>query len=215
MKEFNFESCFEIKELLGKRADNELKLLELIEEVPADSIYYHTHSYFLRHRYIAGAYPNDFATWAAIQLRDRLLGEKLAAITSSGDSIEDIRLKIVETLDSHICELKTIPSIVIGEPFYFMQSKIIRVPTGISAKNLKEFIEALEVVDASVIYNHIYEARLRDKKNMSDFSHWIDEVLGLNSLAKQIEKLDCYMYSLEGLRKQLLDLCKKNFKNGK
>jgi len=38
--------CIEIKELLGKKADDEQELLELIEEVPLDSIYYHTHSYF-------------------------------------------------------------------------------------------------------------------------------------------------------------------------
>jgi len=63
--------CIEIKKLLGKKADDEQELLELIEEVPLDSIYYHTHSYFLRHYYIAGAYPNDFDDWAAIQVRDR------------------------------------------------------------------------------------------------------------------------------------------------
>ena len=53
MKEFHFMCCIEIKELLGKRADDEQELLELIEEVPIDSIYYHTHSYFLRHFHIA------------------------------------------------------------------------------------------------------------------------------------------------------------------
>ncbi|MFC1592671.1 DUF5752 family protein, partial [Candidatus Omnitrophota bacterium] len=77
MHEFIFMGCIEIRELLGKSADNEQELMELIEEVSIDSIYYHTHSYFLRHFYIAGPYPNDFANWAAIQVRDRVLGEKL------------------------------------------------------------------------------------------------------------------------------------------
>jgi hypothetical protein len=33
-------SCMELREVLGKRANDEHRLLELIEEVPADSIYY-------------------------------------------------------------------------------------------------------------------------------------------------------------------------------
>ena len=209
MMEFHFESCIEIKELLGKRADDEMELLELIEEVPADSIYYHMHSYFLRHRYIAGIYPNDFATWAAVQVRDRVLGEKLAAVTPWGDGIEGIRSELIDILDRHITEIKTVPSVASGQPFYFMQSKIIKVHTGIFANNLNEFIEALKVIDASVIYNHVYEARLRDRRNRSDFSHWIDEVLGLKELAGRIEQVDCYMYTLEGFRSQLLNVCTK------
>ena len=65
MDAFEFKGCIEIKELLGKKADDELKLLELIEEVPVDSIYYHMYSYFLRHRYVTEPYPNDFANWAS------------------------------------------------------------------------------------------------------------------------------------------------------
>jgi uncharacterized protein DUF5752 len=52
----------ELREVLGKRAMDEHRLLELIEEVPADSIYYHTHSYFLRHAYTQQLYSNEFAT---------------------------------------------------------------------------------------------------------------------------------------------------------
>ncbi|MDD5070493.1 MAG: DUF5752 family protein [Candidatus Omnitrophica bacterium] len=215
MNEFNFKGCFEIRELLGKRADDELALLELIEEVPADSIYYHTSSYFLRHFYIAGAYPNDFATWAAVQIRDRVLGEKLAVITPSGNKgIEDIRLELIDILDDHLSGLKTIPAVSYGQPLYFMQSKIIVIPTGIAVGNLFDFKEALRTIDASAIYNHVYEARLRDRKGRSDFSHWIDEVLGMPDLAQKFEQIDSYMYSLEGLRSKFLNLCEKALSNG-
>jgi hypothetical protein len=40
--------------MLGRSARDERQLLEAIEEVPLDSIYYHTHSFMLRQRYIAG-----------------------------------------------------------------------------------------------------------------------------------------------------------------
>ncbi|MGB8951159.1 MAG: DUF5752 family protein [Candidatus Aminicenantales bacterium] len=210
MHEFHFIGCVEIRELLGKRADDERELLELIEEVSADSIYYHTHSYFLRHHYIAGPYPNDFANWVAIQVRDRVLGEKLAAITPSGNkSIEDIRAELIETIDCHLSHIPIVPSVVYGQPFYFMQSRITEVPTGLKAGNLAEFMEALSLTDASALYNHIFEARLRGRKGRSDFAIWLEEALQMKELADRFERVDSYMYSLEGLRTKLLDLCQR------
>src|SRR5262249_16335666 len=83
----------------ARRAADGQELLDGLEEVPLDSIYFHTHSYFLRHPYIAGPYPNDFANWAAIQLRDRVLGERLAVIDPSevGD-LEALRNELVTIL---------------------------------------------------------------------------------------------------------------------
>ena len=77
---FFFTGCWELREMVGRSARDEQQLLEAIEEIPPDSLSYHTHSFFLRHKYIAGPYPNDFATWAAIQVRDRVLGEKLGIL---------------------------------------------------------------------------------------------------------------------------------------
>ena len=44
------------------------------------SIYYHTHTYFLRHSHVERLYPNDFAQWVAMEVRDHVLGERLAVI---------------------------------------------------------------------------------------------------------------------------------------
>ncbi|MBU0709097.1 MAG: hypothetical protein KJ793_00070 [Candidatus Omnitrophica bacterium] len=207
MTEFHFTGCIEIKELLGKKANDERELLELIEEVPIDSIYYHTHSYFLRHFYIAGPYPNDFANWVAIQVRDRVLGEKLASVTPMHNkSLEDIRIELVDIIDDHLFDIKFVPAVVYGQPFYFMKSTIIEVPTGIVVKSLSEFTAALKIVDASAIYNHIFEARMRDRLGKTDFSIWLESSLGLKGLADKIEVLDSYMYSLESLREKLLQL---------
>ncbi|MGD2278836.1 MAG: DUF5752 family protein [Candidatus Omnitrophota bacterium] len=210
MKTFKFTGCIELKELLAEKADNELQLLTLIEDVPTDSIYYHTHSYFLRHFYLAGQYPNDFANWAALQVRDRVLGEKLGIVTPSGDkSIEDIRTELLDIIDNHLSSIKAVPSAVYGEPFYFMKSKVMEIPMGISVDNLSDFVEAFKTIHASAIYNHIFEARLRLKKGKSDFSIWLDEVLGMDELAENIEKIDCYMYSLEDLRTKIINLCER------
>ena len=210
MDAFEFKGCIEIKELLGKKADDELKLLELIEEVPIDSIYYHMHSYFLRHRYVRGPYPNDFANWAALQVRDRVLGEQLASVTSGRfKSLEDIRLELIDIIDKHLSTLHTIPFIGYGQPFYFMKSKIIEITTCVKVTTFDEFKEALRTVDVSAIYNHVFEARLRIRKGKSDFALWLKEALGKQELASKIELLDSYMYSLEGLRNKLVELCER------
>ena len=56
---FSFIGCSELQESIAHQADDEKELAELIEEVPLDSIHFHTHSYFLRHGLIEGTYPND------------------------------------------------------------------------------------------------------------------------------------------------------------
>jgi hypothetical protein len=213
MKEFNFTDCIEIKVLLGKKADDELHMMELIEEVPDDSIYYHMHSYFLRHVYVSGPYPNDFANWAAIQVRDRVLGEKLATVSPArSKTINDIRYELIDTIDKHLHDMRMIPSVVYGEPFYFMKSIITEVPTDIKVTSLSGFAEALKIVDASAIYNHVFEARYRIKRDKSDFAVWLNDVLGLKDLAEKFELVDSYMYTLEGLREKYLQLCGRELK---
>ena len=194
--------------MVGRSARDEQQLLEAIEEIPLDSLSYHTHSFFLRHAYIAGPYPNDFATWAAIQVRDRVLGEKLGILDPYDfENLEALRAEIVNIVDEHLSQLQIIPRVVYGEPFYFMQSRIIEVPTGLEARTLTEFRKILATVDISAVYYHNFEAMLRLGRRMGDFSLWIEEQLHLPELAQKISRLDFYMTSLESIRHRILKLC--------
>jgi hypothetical protein len=205
---FFFTGCWELREMVGRSARDEQQLLEAIEEIPLDSLSYHTHSFFLRHKYIAGPYPNDFATWAAIQVRDRVLGERLGILDPYDfENLEALRTEIVNIIDEHLSQLQIIPRVVYGEPFHFMQSRIIEVPTGLEARSLTEFREILASVDASVIYYHNFEAMLRLGRRKGDFALWIEEQLDLSDLAKRISSIDFYMISLEFIRQRIVKLC--------
>jgi hypothetical protein len=205
---FFFTGCWELREMVGRSARDEQQLLEAIEEIPLDSLSYHTHSFFLRHKYIAGPYPNDFATWAAIQVRDRVLGEKLGILDPYDfENLEALRTEIVNIIDEHLSQLQIIPRVIYGEPFHFMQSRIIEVPTGLEARTLTEFRNILVTVDASVVYYHSFEAILRLGRRMGDFALWIEEQLELPELAKKISKIDFYMTSLESIRHRIIKLC--------
>ncbi len=205
---FTFIGCSELQELLGKKADDEKELAELLEEVPVDSVYFHTHSYFLRHSVIAGAYANDFAHWVVTQVRDRVLGERLAVLDPFDfASLEELREEIISIIDDHLSRTSVVPRVIFGESFHFNQSRIIEVPTGLQARTLSEFRNALAEVDASAIYYHMFEARFRLHREESDFAFWVRQALGLPDLAAKLRAINPYLGSLERLRSGLLVAC--------
>jgi trehalose synthase-fused probable maltokinase len=204
---FAFTACLELLESLGVRAENERQLADLIDEVPQDSIYYHTHGFFLRHKFVAGAYPNDFATWAAVQVRDRVLGERLAMVDPAGfANLQGLREELVSIIDDHLRGLTIVPGIILGEPFEFIQSRIVEIPTGLQVRSLQEFRDALLTVDVSAIYFHLVEARLRLGRGQNDFAAWLEHGLGLPELAARARALDVYAGSLERTRGRIIQL---------
>ena len=205
---FHFHTCWELPEMLGRRAFNERELLEHLEEVPLDSIYFHTHSSCLRQRGVPGVYPNDFATWAAIQVRDRVLGEKLGIIDPQDMSdLESLRTEVVSLIDDHLSQLGSVPRVILGEPFFFMQSRVLEIPTGVKVRTLAEFRNALGEIDAAVIYMHVVEARGRRGRRRNDFAAWIDEQLGLPELAAAVARTNPFPFGLEEVRRRLVALC--------
>ncbi len=212
-KAFGFVGCWELREMLGRSAHDEQQLLEAIEEIPLDSLYYHTLSFFLRNKYIAGPYPNDFATWAAIQVRDRVLGEKLSILDPYDfENLESMRAEIVAIIGRHLSLLPIIPRVIYGEAFYFMQSRIIEVPTGLEARTLPEFRDILATVDVSSIYYHCFEAMLRLGRRRGDFALWIEDQLENQDLAVAISNLNLFMSSLETIRHRIINLCDRAIK---
>jgi hypothetical protein len=207
---FSFVGCVEIKEMLGRQARDESELLLHLEEVPPDSIYFHTYSYFLRHSYLKGQYPNDFATWAAEEVGDSVLGERLGILNPFAfESVEALRNELITIMDDHLNDLQVVPRVVHGEPFEFMSSRIIEIPTGVEVESLSDFISALREIEGSAIYFHVFEARLRLGKPQSDFSIWLETALGQKELAARIDALDPYFLRLEILRSRIVDMCQE------
>ena len=202
---FRFLGCIELREILGLRARDERELMELMEQVPAGSIYYHTHSVFLRHHRFPGSYPNDFANWVASQVGDQVLGERLAVIDPfEFPDLERLREELVSAIDDHIATLHPVPRVVFGEPFFFVQSHVAEVPLDIEVRSLAEFCRTLQVVDASSIYFHMLEARVRRGKRRGDFVEWLEEALGLTAQAEQVARINPYLGGLERIRAEVL-----------
>ncbi len=212
---FGFVACLELREFVGVRAENERQLAELIEQVPLDSIYYHTHGFLLRHKFVAGLYPNDFATWVAAHVGDRALGERLAMVDPAEfPDLQTLREELVAVIDDHLRSLSIVPGTILGDPFEFLQSRIVEIPTGVQARTLPEFRHALLEVDVSAIYHHLVEARLRLGRGQNDFAAWLERGLGLPRLAARIRAVSPYADTLERTRARLIQLCDEALAEG-
>lgn len=204
---FVFVACVELREILGQRAEDEKELADLLAQAPAGSVYYHTHGFFLRHRVFASTYTNDFAAWVVGEVRDPVLGEKLAMVDPfEFRDLEALREELVSVIDHHLSRQRTVPRVDGGQPFDFLQSHVLQLPVGIVAGSLAEFRDALAQVDASAIYFHLFEARVRQGRQENDFSNWLRRDLGLVDLADGVRRINPYVGSLERVRSRLLTL---------
>ena len=205
---FLFMECSELREILGEEASDEKRLVELLETVPLDSIYFHTHSYFLRHSYVERVYPNDFAQWVAMEVRDHVLGERLSVVDPfEFRELDALRTELISVIDDHLSKTPIVPRVMFGEPFYFNKSRIIQVPTRMEVTTLQEFRNALSEVEVSAIYFHVFESRHRLKHEESDFSAWIEQSLEMPELADKLRTINPYLGSLERVRSALLNVC--------
>ncbi len=204
---FHFTSVVQLPEMLGRRARDEQELLDLLEEVPIDSIYHHTAARFLRFEVVDAMFPNDFAMWATREVRDQTLGERLGIIDPFDfGNLEELRMELVTTLDDHLSRISVVPRVIHGEPFHFMRSRFIEIPSGFAAHDVATFEQALARVDASSIYYHTVEARLRKGVPEGDFARWLGDQVSSHELGAKIAKLSPFSSSLETMRRQLLAL---------
>jgi uncharacterized protein DUF5752 len=207
MEPFVFVGCVELREILGQRAEDEKELADLLAQVPSGSVYYHTHGFFLRHRVFPSMYTNDFAAWVVGEVRDPVLGEKLAMVDPfEFPDLEALREELVSVVDHHLTHLRAVPRIDRGQPFEFLQSHVLELPVGLSATTLTEFRDDLAQVDASAIYFHLFEARVRQGRRENDFSQWVRREVGLPALADRVARINPYVGSLERVRARLLTL---------
>ena len=212
---FVFRGCVELRQALDLHATDERELLDGVREAPAGSILFHTYGYFLRHRPFTTAYGNDFARWAAVELRDQVLAERLAVVDPFAfPALDELREELVTIIQDHVRSAEAVVRLPFAGGFHFQQSHIVEVPLGLRAGTLREFRDGLAVVDASAIYLHMVAARARRGRDAGDFVEWLRASLGMEALAEKIERLDAYLTTLERVRGRLLNLVEAALEEG-
>ncbi|HLA38015.1 MAG TPA: DUF5752 family protein [Candidatus Brocadiales bacterium] len=207
---FHFHSRLYLTELTGLKARDLRELLENLKTLPESSIYYHTHRFLQQHHYLSPEPPNDFAYWIRNILQEEELGERMASIdTVQFTSINALREKFIELIEDYTRRTGKNPDAPEGYEFHFMKAITFVIPTPHHASSLKEFYEVMQRISVHSIYYHMFEARLRLKRQTNDFSSWLEEQLGEKELAEKIDRLDPYTHTLEGLRKRILAIAKR------
>jgi len=205
-KPFTFSGCVELRQTLDVHALDERELMHRLAEVPADSIFFHTFGYFLRHRSFTTAYGNDFARWAALEIGDRALAERLAVVDPFAfPTLEALREHLVTIVQDHLRGREAESRVEFDRGFHFQQSHVVEVPLGLAASTLVEFRAGLASVDESAIYLHTVETRARERRAEA-FAEWLRDALGLPALAERFERIDPYLTTLERIRARLLGL---------
>ena len=204
---FVFMGCVELRQALDFHALDARELLDRVREAPPDSIFFHTYGYFLRHRPFTTAFGNDFARWAAVELRDQVLAERLAVVDPfSFPTLDELREELATIVQDHVRGVEAVVRLPFARGFHFQQSHLVEVPLGPSARTLREFRDGLAMVDASAIYLHMVAARARRGRGAGDFAEWLRTSLGMEALAEKIARIDAYLTTLERVRGRLLNL---------
>src|SRR6267142_1500904 len=90
------------------------------------------------------------------------------------------------------------------KPFYFCAANTVVMPTDFVVGNLTEFAAALKRVTIHSIHYHFIEVRLRLKLRSNDFSIWLEEDLEMPKLAAQLNRIDIYNSTLDGVREKIV-----------
>ena len=207
---FRFYSRLYLTELTGLKAGDLRGLLGNLKTLPESSIYYHTHRFLQQHHYLSPEPPNDFAYWIRSILQEEEVGERIASVdTIQFTSIEDLRRKFIGIIEDYMERTGKNPDAPEGYEFHFMKAITFVIPTPHYALSLKEFYEIMQRVSVHSIYYHMFEARLRLKRETNDFSNWLEGQLGEKEMAERITRLDPYTHTLEGLRRRILAIAKR------
>ena len=203
-KAFYFNTSEHLLRIGRQKANNLSELLGALQTCPDDSIFQHTFRTLQEHHFIRQGFSNDFAHWSLFALNEPALAEQFASVdVREFTAIEGLRGRMVEILDDFLERNNRSGTRAACEPFYFCAADIVVLPTTFHPDTLSGFLDGLNQVTLHSIHHHFIEARLRLHRMSNDFSQWLEEEVGLTDVADDIERIDIYANTLEGVRRQI------------
>jgi hypothetical protein len=202
-----FRSSSTLTILTGRRAHNLDELLTLLRTCSESSIFHHTFSAFRQLREIKTPYNSDFALWTHRSLGETALAEKIMALDFREHlGVESLRKSLLSIVEDYRTLKPGAFSKTAEEPFYLHDVQRFIYLTDKFAYDLRSFREILPTISHSSLYYHFIESRLETKLEADEFSSWIEKSLSLPDLAAQIRRIDIHVYTLEGLRAEIMNL---------
>jgi hypothetical protein len=183
------------------------ELLEGLQQCSDASIFHHTFQTLGEHHFLTENFSNDFAQWAMADANHNDLGERLASLdVRDYISIAALRDDLCRMVGDFCVAYPEFANQAALERFYFCEGMEVTVPLGLQARTLDEFRQGIERLSHAGFYFHFISSRLRLQLQTNDFSHWLADGLGLETLAESINHIDIYTNTLEGTRAKMLRL---------
>jgi hypothetical protein len=201
---FQFVTASYLIRICPARAATLEELAENLRTCSDACIFHHTFQSLERQHY--AVFSNDFAQWVLAACNEAALAERLAAIDLRDcTSIASLRESIEGTVDAYLKENSSAAGRRAFEPFYFGEALEFAVPRDERASTLLELRDGISRISLQTLHHHFINSRLRLQLRTNDFSHWIETSLELPELAWQINRIDIYVNTLEGLRQQMIE----------
>src|SRR5262245_13073478 len=190
---------------LGRSAPGPRELRDHLLAIPAESLAHHFHDSLLRPSFDHPEYRNDFARWAARQLRDEQLAEQLGVVDPTDfPDLEPMRQHLIDLIEDRLAAAHEVPTAPRGGEFHFLTSQFVVFDTQLRLRTPDELGAAIRDLSTGSIYFHFIEARRRNGKSGDDFSRWLEQWgPGQEPVCRQLRSTDYYMASLTELRERI------------
>jgi hypothetical protein len=210
MNPFYFYTSSNLVELTGEKANTLEELLALLKQCSGSAIFFHVFQSYRERHFAIEKYPSDFAQWISASLDEESLAERLGSLdVRDFTSIRALRESILRIIEDHLGQYPQCGSRLGKTPFFLCQSISVVMPTPYIAWNLGDFYQIMGKIGIRSIHYHLIEARLRLGIHTNDFSHWLRDSLERERVAQQIEDIDIYLYTLEEIRRMILQHVQK------
>jgi hypothetical protein len=210
VKPFYFNTSAHLLRITRQKATTLSEFLDALRECPESSIFQHSFRTLQEHHFIREGFSNDFAHWALSACNEPSLAEGLATVdVREFTSVAELRERFVEIVDNFLKRSPTSATRPARETFYFCASDTVVIPTNFVANTLREFAEGLRGVSVHSLHHHFIEARLRLKLMSNDFSQWLHEDMGLTEAARQLNQIDIYTLTMEGVRERIIRIVER------
>jgi len=204
---FEFFAVSYLTRIGNQSADTIGELLQGLEECSDASIFHHTFQTLGAHHFLTENFSNDFAQWAMADANRNDLAEQLASLDIRDYvSIAALRDDLCRIVGDFCAASPALAGQSALERFYFCEGVEVTVPVGLQAATLDEFRHGIERLSHAGFYFHFISSRLRLQLQTNDFSYWLANALGLNTLADSVNRIDIYTNTLEGTRARMLRL---------
>jgi hypothetical protein len=207
MKPFEIKDCALLVRMSGlSPAMNLRELRDRLAACGENVLYHHFCETTIRPTFDDPDYRNDFAVWAKLYLRDRVLAERLGILDPySFGSMEELRAATLDIIDDHLGELTMVPWVRPGDEFYFKEATTLVFDTGERIRKPEELAPAIRRMTNGSIYYHFLEALRRPPVGTDDFSVWLlDAGEEYAPYMLSLGIIDIYFHSLAHLRAELV-----------